>query len=463
MLHKKVLFIKKTLAGSIVIFLFFLQTSVFVDAQENVPTEKIATSTEPTIEEIAAKEAEEARVLKENSISQIRSQIVSRNQEIADLEKEIRQYQEQIQKTSTERKTLNNELKTLDLTRKKLTADISVTNKKIETTNLTIQSLTKNISQKQSSIVVQQDGIRNTIKKAKEIDDISLLEALLKNQSLSTFWNNRIELAKLHESMSARVQTLLAIKEDLTKTRTTTETEQKKLTKLKNQLGDQKSIVEFNKKQTDQILKETKNKESEYKKVLAEREAKRLAVEQEIDEYESQLQLLIDPTSYPTPSKVLRPPLDILYVTQHFGQTDFARQNSSIYSGRGHNGADFRASPGTPVKAAFAGIVQGQGNTDTVCPGASYGKWVLIKHGNGLSTIYAHLSLIKAIEGEQVETGDLIGYSGNTGYSTGPHLHFGLFASQGIQITNLKSKVCRGTYRVPVADVRAYLNPMLYL
>ena len=148
MLHKKVLFIKKTLAGSIVIFLFFLQTSVFVDAQENVPTEKIATSTEPTIEEIAAKEAEEARVLKENSISQIRSQIVSRNQEIADLEKEIRQYQEQIQKTSTERKTLNNELKTLDLTRKKLTADISVTNKKIETTNLTIQSLTKNISQK---------------------------------------------------------------------------------------------------------------------------------------------------------------------------------------------------------------------------------------------------------------------------------------------------------------------------
>ncbi len=454
-LHKK---IKIFFSATILLSVLFPNILISVSAQ-------VSTSTLTSVEEAEAalKAEEDARLQKESSISQIKSQISTKNQEIAELEKEIKEFQEQIQKTGTEQKTLNNELKTLELTRKKLAADISLTNKKIESTNLTIQSLTKNISQKQSAIGVQQDGLRSTIKKAKEADDFSLLEALLKNQSLSTFWNTKIELAELHESMSARVQTLLAIKEDLTKTKTTTEVEQKKLTKLNSQLGDQKNIVEVNKKQTDQVLKETKNKESEYKKLLAEREARRLAVEKEVSDYESQLRLIIDPNSYPTPSKVLFAPLDILLMTQAFGDTDFARQNAGVYSGKGHNGVDFRASPGTPVKSAASGIILGTGNTDTVCPGASYGKWVFIKHGNGLSTIYAHLSLIKAVEGTQVEAGELIGYSGNTGYSTGPHLHFGLFASQGIQITNLKSKVCRGTYRVPVADLRAYLNPMLYL
>ncbi len=415
--------------------------------------ESVATTTDPNLELLA----------KQNNISELQSQIGIKNQEIANLEKEIKQYQEEIQKTGAEKKTLSSELKTLELSRKKLTTDITLTNKKIDATNLTIRSLVKNIGEKQQGIAVQQDGLRSTIKKAREMDDISLLEALLKNKSLSDFWNTRIELTELHQSMGERVQTLLAIKEDLTNTKTETEVEQKKLTRLKNQLNDQKSIVEVNRKQTDQVLKETQNKESNYKKLLTEREERRKAVEQEVSDYESQLKLLIDPSSYPTPSKVLYPPLDNLFLTQAFGDTAFARQNAGVYNGRGHNGVDFRASPGTPVKAAFAGIVLGVGNTDTVCPSASYGKWVLIKHGNGLSTIYAHLSLIKAIEGSQVETGDLIGYSGNTGYSTGPHLHFGLFVSQGIQITNLKSKVCRGTYRVPVADLRAYLNPMLYL
>jgi murein DD-endopeptidase MepM/ murein hydrolase activator NlpD len=77
--------------------------------------------------------------------------------------------------------------------------------------------------------------------------------------------------------------------------------------------------------------------------------------------------------------------------------------------------------------------------------------------------VYAHLSLIKATAGQQVTTGDLIGYSGATGYVTGPHLHFGVFASQGVRVVNLKSKVCAGTYTVPVADYKAYINPMLYL
>ncbi|HEY4508236.1 MAG TPA: M23 family metallopeptidase, partial [Candidatus Paceibacterota bacterium] len=109
------------------------------------------------------------------------------------------------------------------------------------------------------------------------------------------------------------------------------------------------------------------------------------------------------------------------------------------------------------------GTVKGAGNTDTVCPGASYGKWVLIEHANGLSTLYAHLSLIKVSEGQEVATGETVGYSGETGYATGPHLHFTVYATQGVRIMNRKSAVCGGTYRMPIADLKAYLNPLKYL
>ena len=106
------------------------------------------------------------------------------------------------------------------------------------------------------------------------------------------------------------------------------------------------------------------------------------------------------------------------------------------------------------------------GNTDAYKGCYSYGKWVLVKHTDGLSSLYAHLSYISVTEGTQVPVGGLLGYSGKTGYATGPHLHFTLFASDGVKLVKLgdiKAKTnCAGA-TVPVAPTGAYLNPMSYL
>jgi len=151
-------------------------------------------------------------------------------------------------------------------------------------------------------------------------------------------------------------------------------------------------------------------------------------------------------------------------ITQYFGNTDFATANPQIYSGHGHSGLDLAASPGTPVYAAREGVVLGTGNTDLTCPGASFGKWIFIKHDNGLSTLYAHLSSQVVAKGDAVTTGELIGYSDTTGYATGPHLHFGVYASAGSEIASFASSGCPGkTYTMPVADLSAYLNPLSYL
>jgi murein DD-endopeptidase MepM/ murein hydrolase activator NlpD len=87
----------------------------------------------------------------------------------------------------------------------------------------------------------------------------------------------------------------------------------------------------------------------------------------------------------------------------------------------GHNGIDIGAVPGTPVMAAATGrvIVAKVGGYN-----GGYGNMIIITHDNGIQTVYAHLRAVYITTGSQVEQGQVIGEVGNTGRSTGPHLHF---------------------------------------
>jgi len=62
----------------------------------------------------------------------------------------------------------------------------------------------------------------------------------------------------------------------------------------------------------------------------------------------------------------------------------------------------------------------------------SYGLYVVIEHGNGYQTLYAHLSKVSVSVGERVSQGELIGYGGRTGYATGPHLHFEVYVNGAV-------------------------------
>ncbi|WP_461246324.1 peptidoglycan DD-metalloendopeptidase family protein [Treponema sp. R6D11] len=86
-----------------------------------------------------------------------------------------------------------------------------------------------------------------------------------------------------------------------------------------------------------------------------------------------------------------------------------------------HSGIDFRANTGTPVLASLEGVVSFTGENWL------YGKHIILSHTNGYKTIYAHLNAFSVKQGDRVATGKKIGESGNTGHSTGPHLHFGIY------------------------------------
>lgn len=88
----------------------------------------------------------------------------------------------------------------------------------------------------------------------------------------------------------------------------------------------------------------------------------------------------------------------------------------------GWNGIDFGAARGTPIRAAADGtviIARGGGSWN-----GGYGNYVVITHGNGSQTLYSHMKSVIASPGQSVSSGQVIGYLGSTGLSTGPHLHF---------------------------------------
>lgn len=86
---------------------------------------------------------------------------------------------------------------------------------------------------------------------------------------------------------------------------------------------------------------------------------------------------------------------------------------------RGHTGMDLAVPTGTPIRAALPGTV-----TVSTYNRGGYGYYIMIDHGNGLSTLYGHCSQLLASVGRTVKAGDVIALSGSTGRSTGPHLHF---------------------------------------
>lgn len=131
-----------------------------------------------------------------------------------------------------------------------------------------------------------------------------------------------------------------------------------------------------------------------------------------------------------------------------------------------HNGMDFGAPTGTKIYAPLGGTVRATGNTDLVPGCYSWGQWALIDHPNGLTTLYAHMSWTGVQAGQKVATGDVIGYVGATGYATGPHLHFTLYASQAVEVkrfNEFKAVTGCGSAFSPFAAVEGYLNPLDYL
>ncbi len=393
----------------------------------------------------------------------VRQQIKDTNSQIEALDKEITKYQSQISETSAQKTTLANLVKELTLTRNKLIKEREQIQKKISATGLIIDTLSSDIEEKEKSIAISKQTLGKMIKDLNQNDNIDIIERLLSVNNFTEFSREYNNLITLNQKIKENITDVSNKKVELQTSKVQKEGEQQNLNNLKNNLVQKEQVVTITKKEKDTLLNQTKNKEAEYQKLLAEKIKIRDAFDKVLEDYEAQLKYILNPKSLPKEgSGVLSWPLKSILVTSFFGDrcVKYSWGNSCKF----HYGIDFRAAVGTEVMAMASGIVEGVGDTDLSCPKASFGKWIFIRYDNGLSSTYGHLSVISAKVGQKVSVGDIVGLSGNTGSSTGPHLHVSVYASDGVKVDTVPSQSCSGKiFTQPISAKGAHLNPALYL
>lgn len=388
----------------------------------------------------------------------VQAQIDQSNAQIAQLKAEIVELQKQLNATSAQKQTLQNAINGLNLNIKKITTSITLTSAQIAQKDEQIRQLTGSISTTTSEIGEVTMEVGNSLSELQQLDNEPVGLLMLTNGTLSSFFDAATNLASLRNGLQQKITQLSQLKGRLVTNKTSAQQQRAELATLQKNLAQQKTSLNIAKDAQSQLLAQTKSKESSYQALIAQKQAEEKSFEATLVQLAKGLGSA-NTSSAPSPNKgILAWPLDSISVTQYFGNTSFAL--SGAYNGSGHNGVDFRASIGTPVHAALSGTVQeiNQGSV-RYC---QYGKWVLVRHANGLSTLYAHLSSIAVSDGQAVSTGDIVGYSGDTGYATGPHLHLTVYVASAVSFKQYTCNSGQSAF-IPIAPLNAYLNPLSYL
>jgi murein DD-endopeptidase MepM/ murein hydrolase activator NlpD len=386
---------------------------------------------------------------------------------IEQLEKEIAQYKKQLQSVAGQRVTLESTLSNQRIEAKRLSAELRLVNSKISTTE---KNIGKNrITSKNTEVDVENKKLllADSVRRLWHAEQQSIIEVWLSGATWQEIIMHGHAVDQLSSRVTGTVDQLTELLTDLDREHVDLQSEKQKLLTLQREAKEKKQLYDTQVAETAALVKRTKNQEALFQQEITQKESLRKAFEAELFAYESSLAFSFDPTKIPAPgTQPLSWPMDKIYITQRFGVTS---TSGRLYQSGSHSGVDFRGN-NDPVYAMADGIVEGVGDTDLQCRGASFGKWVFIRYDNGLASTFGHLALVTVREGTRVKRGQMVGYSGNTGRSTAPHLHLSLYVSYNtdrtpaVSVSTKPSLSCKGKIlRQPLAPTTSYLDPLQYL
>jgi murein DD-endopeptidase MepM/ murein hydrolase activator NlpD len=371
--------------------------------------------------------------------SNLEQMIKAKSDELEKINDELETTQGNLQETKAQRQTLQREIKQLLGNIKQLELNIAkdkVTNQKL---SLEIDSLNYDIRDIELSAQSKKNAIVHVLREIQVRDNTNPLIAFLRSGSLTETFSEVQELVTLKTQLSSEINQLNNLQNQLGSKIRTVSDKKTEIEFRQQTLAARKSLIEDQKQAQNVILAQTKNRESSYEQQVAELKKQQDVMQDEIAKIENQLKAKFDTGVLPSGQKgLLQWPIQLVSdggkgrLTQHFGEV------SNLYRGKPHNGTDIGAPVGTPVFAAADGVVKWTDKNDrSAWSKYQYGTYVLLEHPDKLATLYAHLSRFVVARGEVVKRGQLIGYSGNTGYSTGPHLHFGVYWAPSIELRSI--------------------------
>lgn len=364
--------------------------------------------------------------------SSTQSKLDKINEDIAEAEKELDSLEDQVADKKAYADTLmkkvdllQDKLDALESNRDELQAQIDAVQKRIDETQVEIDKAEKEVEAKEQEFDGVYEEYCQRLRAMYISGNVSMLEVLLESGDISSILTRAEMVKSVSEQDSATLDELMTKMEEINK-------ERQELADKKIQLGEDKdslnsrkqelqaSIDDYNASKVElnaeveecnAALKSLSDKQSEVKETIDTNEEQKRQLEAEInnalsgsssnkpgsDNYNPGTGQLAYPTSYRTISA---------------GYPNYS-------NGSYHGGVDWPCPTGTAVHAADSGVVVIAKKLTY-----SYGQYILIDHGNGLSTLYAHNSSLVVSVGDKVSKGQIIAYSGESGNATGPHVHF---------------------------------------
>lgn len=354
-------------------------------------------------------ESVSASKLTDSKVQSFEAQIDKLNREMENLKTNLSNAKSAIDKTIAEKAVLD--------------AEMNILIQKIDVTNQLITELAGSIEQKNAEIISKEQAyaekyalFKERLRVTHEDGQASYLEMLFGADSLSDFLARVDRIGAMLEYDNMIMNSLKTEKADLESARENYQFQKNAQEDYLAQLKVDEAALEAKKEQSASYLNTLKAQQANYEAVLA----KKMEDEEKLqDELQAYLKELEARQNNKFVGGQFLWPLPLTYTRV---SSEYGRRISPI-TGKyeGHNGLDIPAAYGTDIYAANSGTV-------TISTTHwSYGNYIMIDHGGGYATLYAHCSKLLVNKGDKVTKGQVIAKVGSTGYSTGNHLHFSMY------------------------------------
>ena len=344
-----------------------------------------------------------------NQLSNIQQQITNEANKKSEAEKTIGTVYEQLHAIQRDLDTATAELKQVQAERIQLDKDITKTEAELKEAQARLQSREKVFYKRVRDIYI--DG------------RLSYLDVVVGSKDFSDFASRMEMLKRILQSDMDLINTIKTEREEIASKKAKLEEDRAKVLELEKVAQEKQNVINQKKAERQAVLERAMNDrdtaERAYNELMASSASITAMLQQRAAERAAAAAAAASQggggggATWVQGSGQLAAPV-VAPIT-----SDFGWRIHPIYGTRRlHAGTDFGVDDGTPVHAADGGVVVEAGWV------SGYGYTVIIDHGNGMSTLYAHNSEVAVSPGQTVSKGQVVSYSGNTGGSTGPHLHF---------------------------------------
>ncbi len=344
-----------------------------------------------------------------NQLSNIQQQMTNEANKKSEAEKTIGTVYEQLHAIQIELDTATAELKQVQAERIQLDQDITKTEAELKAAQARLQSREKVFYKRVRDIYIN--------------GRLSYLDVVIGSKDFSDFANRMEMLKRILQSDMDLINTIKTEREEITSKKAKLEEDRAKVLELEKVAQEKQNLINQKKAERQAVLERAMNDrdtaERAYNELMASSASITAMLQQRAAERAAAAAAASQSggggggATWVQGTGQLAAPVNAPITS------DFGWRIHPIYGTRRlHAGTDFGVDEGTPVHAADGGVVVEAGWI------SGYGYTVIIDHGNGMSTLYAHNSDVAVSPGQTVSKGQVVSYSGNTGGSTGPHLHF---------------------------------------